>query len=139
MNVKVFYFSLGGSLGWPRLVDAFTLATQPTLLCASATGENAKLAARWRKFWRETPPPGGLVTAIEQLGHANLSVERDAGTWVVSLQDGPKPPLNEHVRGDAWLALRVLGVAPAVPPVQPSLSIPEFAAWSQRLETIFSE
>jgi hypothetical protein len=58
---------------------------------------------------------------------------------VVSLQDGPKPPLNEHVRGDAWLALRVLGAAAAVPPAQPSLSVPEFAAWSQRLETIFSE
>jgi hypothetical protein len=137
--VRALLAEAGGSLAWPRLVDAFTLATQPTLLCAGATGEDAKLAARWRKSWRETPPPGGLVTAIEQLGHANLSVERDARTWVVSLQDGPKPPLNEHVRGDAWLALRVLGVAPAVPPTQPSLSIPEFAAWSQRLETIFSD
>jgi hypothetical protein len=137
--VRALLAEAGGSLVWPRLVDAFTLATQPTLLCASATREDAKLAARWRKVWRETPPPGGLVTAIEQLGHANLSVERDAGTWVVSLQDGPKPPLNEHVRGDAWLALRVLGVAPTVPPAQPSLSIPEFAAWSQRLEAIFSE
>jgi methylase of polypeptide subunit release factors len=137
--VRALLAEAGGSLAWPRLVDAFTLATQPTLLCASATGEDAKFAARWRKSWRETPPPGGLVTAIEQLGHANLSVERDAGTWVVSLQDGPKPPLNEEVRGDAWLALRVLGVAPAVPPAQPSLSVPEFAAWSQRLEAIFSE
>lgn len=137
--VRALLAEAGGSLAWPRLVDAFTLATQPTLLCASATGEDAKYAARWRKSWRETPPPGGLVTAIEQLGHANLSVERNAGTWVVSLQDGPKAPLNEHVRGDAWLALRVLGVAPAVPPAQPSLSVPEFAAWSQRLETIFSD
>jgi hypothetical protein len=137
--VRALLAEAGGSLAWPQLVDAFTLATQPTLLCASAKSEHAKIAARWRKSWRETPPPGGLVTAIEQLGHANLNVERDAGTWVVSLQDGPKPPLNEPVRGDAWLALRVLGVAPSAPPLQPSLSIPEFAAWSQRLEAIFSE
>lgn len=133
--VRALLAEAGGSLPWPRLVDAFTLATQPALLCARASGENSAFAKTWRELWSETPPAGALVTAIEQLGPASLEMNRSAGVWLVSLQDGPKAPLAEAVVDDAWLALRVLGPAPAAPTSQPSLPVPEFAAWTRRLET----
>lgn len=136
--VRALLAEAGGTLAWPRLVDAFTLATQPVQLCARAIGENVALAKQWQKLWRETPPPGALVTAIEQLGAASLDVNRSGGVWFISLQDGPKPPLNQGVMDDAWLALRVLGPAPTTPPPQPSMPVPEFAAWTQRLETAFT-
>ena len=136
--VRALLAEADGSLPWPRLVDAFTLATQPAQMCARATGEDVPLTKKWRKIWRETPPAGALVTAIEQLGAASLDVNYSGGVWLIGLQDGPKPPLNRGVMDDAWLALRVLGPAPATPTPQPSLSVPEFAAWTQRLETAFA-
>jgi hypothetical protein len=136
--VRALLAEAGGTMSWPRLVDSFTLATQPTLLIARAAGEDAKLAKKWRKLWRETPPPGALITAIEQLGPATLDASHTAGIWLISLQDGPKPPLNQGVMDDAWLALRVLGPAPEIPAPLPTVSISEFEDWTHRLETVFT-
>jgi hypothetical protein len=75
-----------------------------------------------------------LVTAIETLGAGNLKADPYDDTWIISLRDVPAQSLAEDVTYDAWLALRVLGVAPAVPQANPILVIAEFDDWTARME-----
>lgn len=104
----------GGALAWPRLVDAFTLATQPALMAQLTKSADAARVEAWTKRWNESLPPGSLLTAIEQLGSNNLVAERADGICTIRLKDGPKATASKHANYDAWLALSVLGPAPAL-------------------------
>ncbi|MBE0541980.1 MAG: hypothetical protein IH623_11380 [Verrucomicrobia bacterium] len=126
----------GGSISWPRLVDAYTLATRPELMLQKASVGDGKLVSAWAKNWNETPALGGLVDAIENLGTGNLSTEKQNGVWALSLLDGPKQVQAEHVIYDAWLALRVLGPAPEIPDKKTLLNIAEFNDWTQKMEGV---
>lgn len=128
----------GGTLAWPRLVDAFTLATQPTLMGQRTVSADASRVEAWTKRWRESLPPGSLLTAIEQLGSHNLVATRDGGTWSIRLKDGPQATASKHANYDAWLALRVLGVASVVPSAKPKLVIAEFDDWTSRMEALLA-
>ena len=124
----------GGSIAWPRLVDAFTLATQPALMQQHTKSADAARVTAWSRRWNESPPPGSLLTAIETLGAGNLKAEPYDDTWIISLRDAPTQSAAEDVTYDAWLALRVLGSAPAVPQAIPTLVIAEFDDWTTRME-----
>lgn len=126
----------GGALAWPRLVDAFTLATQPALMAQLTKSADAARVEAWTNRWNESLPPGSLLTAIEQLGSNNLVAERADGTWIIRLKDGPKATASKHASYDAWLALRVLGPAPALPSAQPTLVIAEFDDFTRRMEAL---
>lgn len=126
----------GGSISWPRLVDAYTLATRPELMLQKASVGDGKLVSAWAKVWNETPAIGGLIDALENLGSGNLVAEKNNHVWTLSLLDGPKQVQAEHVAYDAWLALRVLGPAPATPAKKPSLNIVEFDDWTQKMEGV---
>lgn len=128
----------GGTLAWPRLVDAFTLATEPTLMGQRTVSADAPRVEAWTKRWRESLPPGSLLTAIEQLGSHNLVTTRDGGIWSIRLKDGPQATASKHANYDAWLALRVLGVASAVPSAKPTLIIAEFDDWTSRMEALLA-
>lgn len=132
--VRALLAESGGSIAWPRLVDAFTLATQPTLMQQHTKSADAARVTAWSKRWNETPPPGSLVMAIETLGTGNLKADPYDDTWIISLRDATAQSSAEDVTYDAWLALRVLGVAPAVPQANPTLVIGEFDDWTTRME-----
>lgn len=97
----------GGSLAWPRLLDAFLLATNPKLLLRLAPADLAAQAKAWADRWNETVPDGLLLPSLRQLGGRNLTVTEGNDGRVFQLLDGPRPPAPEDVRYDAWLALRV--------------------------------
>ncbi|MCC7168733.1 MAG: hypothetical protein IT565_14300, partial [Rhodospirillales bacterium] len=126
----------GGALAWPRLVDAFTLATQPALMAQLTKSADAARVEAWTKRWNESLPPGSLLTAIEQLGSNNLVAERADGICTIRLKDGPKATASKHANYDAWLALSVLGPAPALPSAQPTLVIAEFDDFTRRMEAL---
>jgi len=132
--VRALLAESGGSIAWPRLVDAFTLATQPALMQQHTKSADAVRVTAWSRRWNETPPPGSLVTAIETLGAGNLKAEPYDDTWIISLRGAPAQSAAEDVTYDAWLALRVLGVASAVPQANPTLVIAEFDDWTTRME-----
>lgn len=96
----------GGSLAWPKLLDAFVLATQPAHLKQLAPPELESAASDWAVHWSEKTTPHDLLPALQKLGGGNLAVERSLLGTEIALQDGPQkmPP---HVAYDAWLALRV--------------------------------
>jgi len=123
-------------LTWPRLVDTFTLATQPSLMAQEAASADASKILAWSKRWNEILPPGALVTAIEQLGADNLAVTKSGNTWHISLKT-PRPKTSaEDVNYDAWLALRTLGPAPEIQLAAPVFATPNFAAWTQTIEAL---
>jgi hypothetical protein len=123
-------------LTWPRLVDAFTLATQPSLLAQEAASADAAKILAWSKRWNETLPPGALVTAIEQLGADNLAVNKSGNTWQISLKTARPKTSAEDVNYDAWLALRTLGPAPEIQLAAPVFATPNFAIWTQTIEAL---
>jgi hypothetical protein len=96
----------GGTLPWPKLLDAFVLATQPTEMVKFAPPELEAATTEWAQHWDEKTKPGDLLPAIRTLASGNLSVDESLLGLEFSLQDGPKK-LPPHVSYDAWLALRV--------------------------------
>jgi len=123
-------------LTWPRLVDAFTLATQPHLMAQEATSDDTLKVKAWAKRWNENLPPGALVTAIEQMGAANLAVRKSGSTWHVSLKAKPQQSSAEDVNYDAWLAMRILGPAPAIQLATPTLSVIGFDDWTNTIKAL---
>jgi len=123
-------------LTWPRLVDAFTLATQPSLMAQEAASADAAKILAWSKRWNETLPPGALITAIEQLGADNLAVTKSGNTWHISLKTARPKTSAEDVNYDAWLALRTLGPAPEIQLAAPVFATPNFAVWTQTIEAL---
>jgi hypothetical protein len=116
----------GGSLAWPRLLDAFVLATNPKLLQRFVPAEDASRARAWAARWNENVPDGLLLPSLNQLGGRNLTVTGGNEGQVFQLLDGPRPPATEDVRYDAWLALRV-----AVTLTPEAVPIPERAKWTK--------
>jgi hypothetical protein len=96
----------GGTLPWPRLLDAFVLATQPEQLKAFAPPEHETAAAAWAAVWNENAKPSDLLAALDHLTSANIAIERSLLGFEIALQDGPKK-LPPHLGYDAWLALQV--------------------------------
>jgi hypothetical protein len=96
----------GGSLPWPRLLDAFVLATQPTLLVKFAEQDDKPLAKEWADRWSEAATPEILIPTLRQLA-ASLAVEDTDKGLTFALQDGPRNHATEDVGFDAWIALRV--------------------------------
>jgi hypothetical protein len=96
----------GGSLPWPRLLDAFILATQPDQLKRFAAPEFESAANEWAMSWNEKTKPSDLLGALDHLTSANIAVERSLLGIELSLQDGPRK-LPPHLAYDSWLALRV--------------------------------
>jgi hypothetical protein len=123
-------------LTWPRLVDAFTLATQPSLMAQEAASADAAKILAWSKRWNEILPPGALLTAIEQLGADNLAVTKSGNTWHISLKTARPKTSAEDVNYDAWLALRTLGPAPEIQLAAPVFANPNFAVWTQTIEAL---
>jgi hypothetical protein len=116
----------GGSLAWPRLLDAFVLATNPKLLQRLAPTDEALPAKAWAARWNENVPVGLLLPSLNQLGGQNLTVTEGNEGRVFHLLDGPRPPATEDVRFDAWLALRV-----AVTLTPDAVQIPDRAKWTK--------
>jgi hypothetical protein len=123
-------------LTWPRLVDSFTLATQPSLMAQEATSIDAAKILAWTKRWNEALQPGALVTAIEQLGADNLAVTKSGNTWHISLKTARPKSSADDVNYDAWLALRVLGPPPEIQLAVPVFPAPNFAVWTQTIEAL---
>jgi hypothetical protein len=96
----------GGSLPWPRLLDAFVLATQPKLLVKFAEQDDKPLAKEWAERWSEAATPEMLMPSLRQLA-ASLAVEDTDEGLTFALQDGPRNHATEDVGFDAWIALRV--------------------------------
>ncbi len=96
----------GGTLPWPKLLDSFTLATQPKVLLNLAPPEFEAAASQWSAQWSEKTTPHDLLPALRKLGGGNLSVDKSLLGFEVSLQDGPRK-MPAHVAYDAWLALSV--------------------------------
>jgi len=132
--VRALLSESSGSIAWARLVDAFTLATQPALMRQHTKSIDAARVTAWSKRWNESLAPGSLVTAIETLGANNLKADRYDDTWIISLRDKTPQSSAEDVIYDAWLALRVLGPVPAIPQANPTLVIAEFDDWTTRME-----
>ena len=124
----------GGSLAWPRLLDAFLLATNPKLMQRFATAELTAQAKAWAARWNEKVPEGLLLPSLRQLGGKNLTVTEGNDGRVFHLLDGPRPPATEDVRYDAWLALRV---AETLTP--DAVPVPDRAKWTKEAnELVFA-
>lgn len=121
----------GGSLTWPRLLDAFILATNPKLTPRLGTGEDLALVKAWAARWNETVPEGLLLPSLNQLGKPNLTAAKTNGEWVFHLLDGPRQPATEDVAYDAWLALRI--AATLMPEAVP---VPERAKWTKEVSNL---
>jgi hypothetical protein len=121
----------GGSLAWPRLLDAYILATHPKLTERLAPAELGSQAKAWGARWNETVPDGLLVPSLNQLGAKNLTVTEGNEGPVFHLLDGPRPPATEDLRYDAWLALR-LGATLA----PDALQIPERTKWTKEAKKL---
>jgi hypothetical protein len=116
----------GGSLAWPRLLEAYVLATNPQLMERLAPAELSSKAKAWAARWNETVKDGLLLASLNQLGARNLTVTEGNDGPVFHLLDGPRPSLSEDVRYDAWIALRV--AATLTPDAIP---IPQRAKWTK--------
>jgi hypothetical protein len=121
----------GGSLAWPRLLDAFILATSPKLMQRFAPAELSAQAKAWAARWNETVPDGLLIPSLNQLGARNLTVTEGNDGPVFHLLDGPRPSLSEDVRYDAWLALRV-----ATTLTPDAVPIPQRAKWMKEAKEL---
>ncbi len=121
----------GGSLAWPRLLDAFVLATNPKLMQRFATPDLAAQAKAWAARWNETVPDGLLLPSLNQLGAKNLTLTEGNDGPVFHLLDGPRPAATDDVRYDAWLALRV--AATLTPDAVP---VPERAKWTKEAKKL---
>jgi hypothetical protein len=121
----------GGSLAWPRLLDAFVLATHPKLMQRLAPSELAGSAKTWAERWNETVPDGLLLPSLNQLGAPNLTITKGNNGPIFHLLDGPRRAATEDVRYDAWLALRVAAtLAPD------AVQIPERVKWTAEAEKL---
>jgi hypothetical protein len=121
----------GGSLGWPRLLDAFVLATNPKLMQRIATADLALQAKAWAARWNETVPDGLLLPSLNQLGAKNLTLTDGNDGPVFHLLDGPRPAATEDVRYDAWLALRVAATL-----TPDAVQVPERAKWTKEAKKL---
>lgn len=130
--VRALLTEAGGAMTWPRLVDAFTLATQPSLMQQHTKSADASRVTAWSKRWNESLLPGSLLTAIETLGAGNLKADRYDDTWMISLRGTVAQSAAEDVTYDAWLALHVLG--PASSQNISTLVVEEFGDWTKRME-----
>lgn len=130
--VRALLTESGGAMTWPRLVDAFTLATQPSLMQQHSKSADASRVAAWSRRWNESLLPGSLLTAIETMGAGNLKADRYDDTWMLSLRGMVSQSAAEDVTYDAWLALHVLG--PASSQKISTLVIAEFDDWTKRME-----
>jgi len=97
----------GGSLSWPRLLDAFILATTPKLTQRLAPADDSARVKEWATRWNETVTAGLLIPSLNQLGAQNLTVTENNEGRVFHLLDGPRPPATDDVAYDAWLALGI--------------------------------
>lgn len=124
----------GGSLAWPRLLDAFLLATNPKLMQRFATAELTAPAKAWAARWNEKVPEGLLLPSLRQLGGKNLMVTEGNAGRVFHLLDGPRPPATEDVRYYAWLALRVAEML-----TPDTVQAPDRAKWTKEAnELVFA-
>lgn len=130
--VRALLTEAGGAMTWPRLVDAFTLATQPSLMQQHTKSADASRVTAWSKRWNESLLPGSLLTAIETMGTGNLKADRYDDTWMISLRGTVAQSAAEDVTYDAWLALHVLG--PASLQKISTLVVAEFDDWTKRME-----
>ena len=112
-------------LTWPRLRDAFVLATRPALLQQFASVEDAGLASAWATRWNEAATPSMLVPTLRALGGKNLEVKASPDGPQFSLKQSKKPKFTPDVSYDAWIALRVASsfAADTPPP------LPESVEW----------
>jgi hypothetical protein len=134
--VRALLAKVGGNITWPRLVDAFTLATQPNLMAQQTKSADAAKVKAWIKRWSETLPPGALITAIEQLGTQNLEVKPAGNTWTLALKTNLTASASKDVNYDAWLALHVMGPAPAIASDQPVFITVDFNNWTNRVRAL---
>ena len=116
----------GGSLSWPRLLDAFILATTPKLAQRLAPADDSARVKAWAARWNETVTDGLLIPSLNQLGAKNLTVTKSNEGPVFHLLDGPRPLATEDVRYDAWLALRVAATL-----TPDAVQIPDRAKWTK--------
>jgi hypothetical protein len=122
----------GGTLPWPRLLDAFALATQPDQLKRFAEPEYEAAAKEWASTWNEETKPQDLLSALENLTDANISVTRSLLGFEFALQDGPRR-LPPHLAYDAWLALRV---AESLPPSTALIPSKQRNAFNAKMESV---
>jgi hypothetical protein len=121
----------GGSLPLPRLRDAFVLATSPKLLQRLTPPDDAVRVKAWAKRWNEAAKPAMFLDSLKAIGARHLTVSPSTEGRVFQLLDGPRPPANEDVGYDAWLALRIAAtLAPSV------VLTPECAAWTKQAEEL---
>jgi hypothetical protein len=116
----------GGSLSWPRLLDAFILATTPKLAQRLAPADDSARVKAWAARWNEIVTDGLLIPSLNQLGAKNLTVTKSNEGPVFHLLDGPRPLATEDVRYDAWLALRVAATL-----TPDAVQIPDRAKWTK--------
>ena len=115
----------GGSLPWPRLLDAFVFATSPDLMRRFALPEDADRVGAWARRWNEQVKPNLLIPALRTLGSKNLVSDDNSDGPIFALLDGPRQPPTDDVNYDAWLALRV---AASIGPNK--INVPEREAWT---------
>lgn len=121
----------GGKLPLPQLRDAFVLATSPTLMQRLAPAQDVSRVKAWAQRWREDAKPSLFIDCLKAIGSRHLTVSTGAGGRVFQLLDAPRPPSNEDVGYDAWLALRVSATLP------PSgILIPEAPAMTRQAEEL---
>jgi hypothetical protein len=129
--VVVLLSEAGGSLSWPRLLDAFILATTPKLTQRLAPADDSARVKEWATRWNETVTSGLLIPSLNQLGAQNLTVTENNEGRVFHLLDGPRPPATDDVAYDAWLALRIAGtLAPD------AVQVPERAKWTKEVNKL---
>lgn len=116
----------GGSLSWPRLFDAFILATNPKLTLRLAPTDDAARVKEWAARWNETVTDGLLIPSLNQLGAKNLTVTENSDGRVFHLLDGPRQPATQDVAYDAWLGLRIAATL-----TPDALQVPERATWTK--------
>ena len=121
----------GGSLSWPRLLDAFILATTPKLIQRLAPADDAARVKAWAARWNETVTDGLLIPSLNQLGAKNLTVTENNEGRVFHLLDGPRQPATDDVAYDAWLALRIAATL-----TPDAVQVPERAKWTKEVNKL---
>lgn len=121
----------GGSLAWPRLLDAYVLATNPKLMQRMAPPKLAAQSKAWAARWNETVPDGLLLPSLDQLGSRNLTVTESSEGLVLHLLDGPRPPATDDVAYDAWIALRI-----ATTLTPDAVQVSERPKWTEEVEKL---
>jgi hypothetical protein len=121
----------GGSLAWPRLLDAFILASTPKLTQRLAPADDSARVKAWAARWNETVTDGLLLPSLNQLGAKNLTVTENSQGRVFHLLDGPRPPATDDVAYDAWLALRIAAML-----TPDAMQVPERAKWTKEVNKL---